>query len=264
MRRPAIRILFAAVVLAASPFAVSSPAHSTSPAPVTAARTNLILITLDTTRADHLGCYGAKNVETPALDRIAREGTLVENAIATAPLTLPAHASLLTGLYPAAHGARDNGDFRLSSSVKTLAGVLHEHGFATGAVVASVVLSKSQGLDRGFDSYDEPAQTPLRGGADHLRFQPIVDRKAAEVTTAALAAIDRWPDRRFFLWIHYYDPHEEYDPPEPFASRYRDRPYDGEIASVDAQIARLLDELTKRGLPSPPKLVEPLSLPCAK
>ncbi|MBZ5640068.1 MAG: sulfatase-like hydrolase/transferase, partial [Acidobacteriia bacterium] len=212
-------------------------------------RTNLLLVTLDTTRADRLGCYGYKRAETPRLDRLAAEGMLAEHAVAVAPLTLPSHVSILTGLYPPRHGVRDNADFRLPGVETTLAEHLKGQGYSTAAVVGSLVLSGSLGLDQGFDHYDEPGarRRPAVEGALAV-YRPIVERPASEVTDAAIAALDRIGGGPFFLWVHYYDPHHPYTPPPPYASRFADRPYDGEIAYADAELGRLLDDLKRRGL----------------
>ncbi|MCU0224421.1 MAG: sulfatase-like hydrolase/transferase [Acidobacteria bacterium] len=234
------------------------------PAPAPLAPPHLLVITLDTVRADRLGAYGHAAAATPRLDRLAREGALVEGAQAVAPLTLPAHASLFTGLYPPAHGVRDNADFVLPASVTTLAEVLAARGYRTAAVVGAAVLARTQGLDQGFASYDEPGMAPAekpsaaagKGAAGKspasATLRPIVERRASEVTDRALAALDRLasskPAGPFFLWVHYFDPHAEYAPPEPYRARFKSSPYDGEIAYVDAQLGRLLDALAAKGL----------------
>jgi arylsulfatase A-like enzyme/Flp pilus assembly protein TadD len=217
-------------------------------APSAPSRPNLLLITLDTTRADHLGCYGSKTAETPRLDRLAKEGLLVEHAIGVAPVTLPSHASILTGLYPPRHGVRDNADFRLPDSETTLAEHLRAHGYATEAVVGSIVLSGALGVQQGFEGYDEPRASAMGTGGAAAPVTRIVERSAAGVTDAAIGALDRVGTRPFFLWAHYYDPHQAYAPPEPYAQRFSGRLYDGEIAYMDAQIGRLLDDLERRDL----------------
>ncbi len=237
--------LAAAAILAAASCG-SGPSSTASPRP---ARPSLLLVTLDTTRADHLECYGGRGAETPNLDRIAREGVLAERSMAVAPLTLPSHASILTSLWPPRHGARDNADFRLPDSATTLAEHLKARGYATGAAVGTYILSAVFGVAQGFDTYDEPREkrTVDPKGA-MLGFRDIVQRPAAEVTDAALSALERIGSRPFFLWVHYYDPHADYLPPPPFADRFRGSPYDGEIAYTDAQLGRLLDALERRGL----------------
>ncbi|MGC8764136.1 MAG: sulfatase-like hydrolase/transferase [Acidobacteriota bacterium] len=201
---------------------------------------NLLLITLDTTRADHLGCYGDSRAKTPVLDRLAREGVLFENAQSHVPLTLPSHATILTGLLPSSLNLRVNG-LQLKKGVPTLATLLKEKGYATLAVVSSVILERERGLSPGFDLYDDRMTQPPRGGG------PPEERKAEEVTQAALEAA-RKARRPFFLWVHYYDPHYEYRPPEPFAKAFAESPYDGEIAFMDHEIGRLLEGLEKDGL----------------
>ncbi len=213
------------------------------------AQTNLLLITLDTTRADHLGCYGNATASTPNLDRIARDGALFENSIAVGSVTLPSHFSLLTGQYPPRHGVRLNGDVRPTDRGESLAGHLAQQGYSTAAVVSTYVLSADFGLAQGFDSYDEPREERTIAPAGHqFRHQPIVERPANESTDIALELLQHGTlPEPFFLWVHYYDPHADYEPPEPFAGQFAARLYDGEIAFVDNQIGRLLDRLGADG-----------------
>ncbi|MBZ5640498.1 MAG: sulfatase-like hydrolase/transferase [Acidobacteriia bacterium] len=207
---------------------------------------SLVLITLDTTRADHLGCYGDLNAATPRLDRLAAEGALAMRAVATAPLTLPSHASILTSLYPPSHGVRDNADFRLPDRETTIAVHLKSRGYRTAAVIGSGVLAATQGLARGFDLYDEPRAKPVATAG--LLYDVAAERTAAEVSDAAIAALPRLAPGPFFLWVHYFDPHVEYRPPSPFRERFATSPYDGEIAYMDAEIGRLIDAMESRGL----------------
>jgi arylsulfatase A-like enzyme/Tfp pilus assembly protein PilF len=199
---------------------------------------SILLISLDTTRADHLGCYGYRAASTPHIDRWADEGVVFEQALSPVPITLPAHASILTGLFAHRHGVRDNGIYGLPEGPETLPGRLAEAGYDTAAVVAAAVLDRQYGLDRGFGVYDDT----VSGG----RFE-IAERKAGEVTDRALS-VARGLTRPFFLFVHYFDPHSSYDPPAPFSSRYRSSPYDGEIAYVDQELGRLRRELTSLGL----------------
>ena len=199
---------------------------------------SILLISVDTTRADRLGCYGYPAASTPNLDRWADEGVVFENALTPVPITLPAHASILTGLLAHHHGVRDNGLYRLPEGPDTLAGRLSGAGYDTAAVVAAAVLDRQYGLDRGFGLYDDT----VSGG----RFE-IAERKAAHVTDRAVS-MARGLSRPFFLFVHYFDPHAQYDPPAPFSSRYRSSPYDGEIAYVDQQLGRLRRELASLGL----------------
>jgi arylsulfatase A-like enzyme/Tfp pilus assembly protein PilF len=200
---------------------------------------NLIVVTLDTTRADRIGCYGAKDVATPNLDGLAARGARFSRAVSPMPLTLPAHCTLFTGLLPGAHGVRDNGGFKLAPEHVTLAEVLKEHGFATGGFVSAFVLDHRWGIAQGFDTYfddfDLKQQEKLSMGD--------IQRPGNETLDHALAWIRGTKDRRFFAWIHLYDPHAPYDPPEPFKSRYPGRPYDGEIAWTDELVGRLLHAL---------------------
>lgn len=205
---------------------------------------HLLLVTLDTTRADRLGCYGHPGAETPTLDRLAAAGVRFATAYTSAPVTLPAHASILTGRYPPTHGVRDNGKFTLSDDALTLAEVLHDAGFRTGAFVSAVVLARMFGTAQGFEHYDDRAINTRV--ADH----GIQDRPANYTTDAAiewLSGLDLATER-IFLWIHYFDPHLPHDPPEPFRSRHGDL-YDAEIAFADAEIGRLLDYIGQLSAP---------------
>ena len=205
-------------------------------------RTNVLLITLDTTRADRLGCYGWKPAETPALDALAGQGTLYANALTPVPLTLPSHATLLTGLLPPEHGLRINGAGRLPADVPTLAERLAARGYLTAAFPASIVLAKGFGLDRGFQTYDDRMQPSADKLDPYSRENPgnVVCDRALDW----LAAHARRP---FFVWVHFYDPHQPYAPPEPYRGRHAD-PYDGELAFVDAQVGRLVAFIDGRGL----------------
>jgi choline-sulfatase len=203
----------------------------------------IVLITIDTLRADHLGCYGASAAATPVLDALAREGVLYEDTTSVAPVTLVAHATMLTGLIPPAHGVRSNGSFRLPAEVTTVAERLQGRGFATGAFVGSFVLSHEFGLDQGFDTYDDtlPRQKPGR------KFD-FAERRAGEVLGRAADWAISKKDRPFFLWAHLYDPHAPYDPPPPFDTSFAERPYDGEIASVDREIGKFLERMRGAGI----------------
>jgi arylsulfatase A-like enzyme len=201
----------------------------------------VVLVSIDTLRADHLGSYGAAFAHTPRLDALAAGGVRFATAIAPVPLTLPSHTTLLTGLDPPEHGVRHNGVFRLAEDVPTLAERLREAGFATAAFVAAYVLDRQFGLARGFDSYDDRTSR-AKFGRGILGF---AERPADQVVDAALEWLGSAPGR-FFLWVHLYDPHADYRPPPGFASAFAGRPYDGEIAFVDAQLGRLLAALEER------------------
>jgi arylsulfatase A-like enzyme/predicted Zn-dependent protease len=196
---------------------------------------SLLLITLDTTRADHLGPYGGPAAATPNLAALARDGALFEHVWAVAPTTLPAHVTLFTGEEPTRHGVRHNGVHALSDDATTLTEIVRRRGFATAAFVSSAVLERRYGLAQGFDVYDdEPTEARLELGRQ-------AERSAGETVDRALRWLDaRTVDQRFFLWVHLYDPHARYAPPRPYAETWRDRPYLGEIAYMDAELGRLL------------------------
>ena len=199
-------------------------------APPSRAGMPVILITLDTVRADHLGAYGGRNAISPAFDRWAARGILFEQAGTAAPLTLPAHATLLTGVLPPEHGLRVNGHGRLPSTIRTLAETFRDAGYRTGAFVSSTVLAPWHGLDRGFEVYD--AEMPAPG-----------ERTAAVTVERALAWLRTVQEEPFFVWVHLYDAHAPYRPPEPYRSLFRREPYDGELAFIDAEMGRFLDAL---------------------
>src|SRR5689334_13198998 len=220
-------------------------AHSEHPPARRApARDNVLLITIDTLRADHLGCYGYKKIQTPTIDALAREGVLFPMAISQVPLTLPSHAAILTGTYPFHNGLQDFTAPPLSDKFRTLAEAFHDHGYTTGAVVSSFVLDRSWGLARGFDYYDDHF-----AGSSYLKKNLAqVERRADASVGAAISWLTGHRTRPFFFWLHLYDPHSPYDPPEPFLSQYRQHPYDGEIAYADSQLARLIKWLKSAGL----------------
>ena len=198
----------------------------------------LVIITLDTTRADRLPAYGFGSLATPAIDGLTAHGAIFDDAMSVAPLTLPAHASLFTGLYPANHGVRENDSPALDRSHATLAGILRDRGFHTAAFVGSVVLHRDRGLSRGFEVYDD-------GSAEGV---PAPKRRqGSEVVDRARAWIDRLDDRPFFLWVHLYDVHAPQALPMDLRRAYGDR-YEGGIAYVDAQVGRVLEALERRHL----------------
>ena len=206
-------------------------------------RTSVVIITLDTTRVDRLSPYGLMNASMPALERLAREGVVFDQATSVAPLTLPAHTSLFTGLLPTKHLVRDNADAALGEEFVTLADILGGRGFRTGAFVGSIVLDAVRGLKQGFEHYDG---VDLSGAPPGSLASRARQRRGADVATAAI----RWlegVDGPFLLWMQLYDPHRPYDPPEPYRSAYNDA-YIGEIAYADAQIGRVLEALDRRGL----------------
>jgi choline-sulfatase len=205
---------------------------------------NLVIITLDTTRADRLSPYGLMNTSMPALERLAREGVVFDQASSVAPLTLPAHASLFTGLLPTKHQVRDNADRPLGDDHLTLAEILKQRGYRAGAFVGSVVLDPARGLAQGFERYDAVDLDRAPPGSLPSRAR---QRRGDEVAAAAIRWLEDVGDAPFFLWAHLYDPHRPYDPPEPYVTKYVD-PYVAEIGFADAQIGRLLHLLDARGL----------------
>lgn len=200
---------------------------------------SVVIITLDTTRADRLSPYGFMNVSLPHLERLAGEGVVFDQATSVAPMTLPAHASLFTGSLPPRHGVRDNADPALAGTHTTLAEVLKTRGFRTGAFVGSVVLDADRGLKQGFDEYgDVPAPSKNSPAARQRRADAVVDD--------ALRWMKQVAGSPYFLWVHLYDAHLPYEPPEPYASLYGHNPYVGEIAFADSQIGRLLAAIDAR------------------
>ncbi len=196
---------------------------------------NVLLITLDTTRADRIGCYGYGKAKTPNLDRLAQMGVKFENAYCQVPLTLPSHCTILTGTYPLYHGVRNNGNYKLSDKVETLAEILKSKGWKTSAFVASFSLDSRFGVDQGFEFYDDDM------GEERIKTF-LSERRAEKV----YSAFRRWyrgkGEGKWFSWVHFYDPHLPYDPPEPWRTELEDR-YDGEIAYMDEYVGKVVDEL---------------------
>jgi len=205
-------------------------------------RAPVILVSVDTLRADHLPAYGYREVDTPGLDALQKDSVVFDNAFSPVPLTLPAHTSLFTGLLPYQHGVRDNIGYRLSPKATTLASFLRQRGYSTGGAVSAFVLDHATGIAEGFDAYRDDVE--MRASAEALG---QVQRSGA-VTEELL---EKWiseqpPQEPLFAFLHLYEPHSPYDPPEPFKSRYAKRPYDGEIAAVDAVVGRFLGFLKSK------------------
>src|SRR5713101_7402311 len=205
---------------------------------------NVVLITIDTVRPDHLACYGYKLIETPHLDALAAAGVRFTNAYTPVPITLPAHSVMLTGTYPMRTGMHDFSGNRLNASQPTLATLLHERGYTTGAVLGSAVLDSRFGLNRGFDFY-----------YDHFDFSRLDEknidamiRPGNEVVNHALSWLEANRRKPFLLWVHLYDAHHPYNPPSPYREKYRTPLYDGGIAFVDAQVGRLVASLKAKGI----------------
>jgi arylsulfatase A-like enzyme/Flp pilus assembly protein TadD len=236
-----VQTLTSFFLLSAVSWAAAAPSKAAVARP---AGTNVLLITVDTVRADHIGVYGFKQSATPTIDALARDGVLFERAYSQVPLTLASHTSLLTGTYPFHNGVQDFTGQPLTPDIRSIAQSLKANGYDTAAIVSSYVLDRSWGLDRGFDLYYDVFQ-----GSSFLENDPgLVERKAGASVDQALKWL-RTPRRKpFFLWLHLYDPHSGYDPPEPFRTRFADSPYDGEIAYADSQLARLVAYLKQQGL----------------
>jgi arylsulfatase A-like enzyme/Tfp pilus assembly protein PilF len=200
------------------------------------------VISVDTLRADRLPAYGYRAVETPHVDALRRDGVLFENAYSNVPLTLPSHAALFTGLLPPANGVRDNLGYRLGEGPATLAGFLKTHGYTTGGAVSSIVLARTTGIARGFDFYDDDVEpTTINQSLGR------VQRDGAEAARRLAAWVGETGERPFFAFLHLYEPHSPYEPPEPYKSRYA-QPYDGEVARADEIVGDFLSPLRDRGL----------------
>ncbi len=222
------------IILAVSPSQAASPNQPP----------NVLFITIDTLRADHLGCYGYRKIETPNIDRLAAEGVRFTRAYTPVPVTLPAHAVMFTGSYPMRTGMHDFSGNRLSPGQPTLASLLRNQGYATAGIVGSAVLDSRFGLNQGFDFY-----------YDHFDFSRLdetnldaMERRGDEVVNQSLAWLRQNHRKRFFLWVHLFDPHHPYRPPPPYNARYKAQPYDGEIAFDDEQVGRLVEFLKKNNL----------------
>jgi arylsulfatase A-like enzyme/Flp pilus assembly protein TadD len=204
---------------------------------------NLVLVSTDTLRADYVGCYGKRAVRTPVIDGLARQGVLFRQAVSPVPITLASHASMLTGLNPPGHGVRSNGFFRLRAETGTLASMLKRQGYVTGAAVGAFVLDAKFGLNQGFDTYNDD----MTRGEHQLSFG-FPERRAEQVNAEAIEWLRQHAREKFFLFVHYFDPHFPYAPPPPWNEQYKTNPYEGEIAYVDSQLGRLLAALDELGL----------------
>lgn len=241
MKSARISALWVATILCAS-WAFSQSSRVTArKAP---SKADILLITIDTVRADHVGVYGFNHAETPTIDGLAHAGVLFENAYSQVPLTLASHTSLLTGTYPFHNGVQDFTGNPLAPNIRTVAQALQAQGYDTAAVVSSYVLDRSWGLNRGFNLYYDVFK-----GSSFLENDPgLVERKAGGSVDEALKWVRRPRSKPFFLWLHLYDPHSGYEPPEPFRTRFASSPYDGEIAYADHELGRMIAYLKQRGL----------------
>ncbi len=202
---------------------------------------NVLLISIDTCRADHLSCYGYPQKTTPNIDALAEEAVLFENAITPVPQTLPGHSSMLTGTIPPYHGVHDNNGYQLTESNITLAEILNENGFSTAGFISAFVLDSQFGIDQGFETYNDRFKEKLNSNG-------IDERRAEETSSLAMKWLDEHKAEPFFLFLHYFDPHMKYDPPEPFVSEFSDNLYAGEIAYTDYWIGKVIDKLKETGL----------------
>jgi len=234
-RNCSLCLVIGVVALACS---LDSPGSATGPG---TDQPSILLISLDTTRADRLGIE-SNQVETPQLSSLAARGLLFSHAYSTTPTTLPSHASMLTGLYPKDHGIRENGR-RVGEELELLSSLVQEKGYTTAAFVSGFPLASEFGLDRGFDHYDDDF------GQDR------VERNAGQTTDRALSFLEQHPAEPLLLWVHYFDPHDPYEPPEPFSSQYETNPYLGEIAYMDRELGRLIAGFEERFRSGPWKIL---------
>lgn len=220
---------------------VFSSAFLGGPIPKAKNKLNVLLITIDTLRADRLSCYGSQNPKTPNIDALADRGMLFERAFANTSTTLPSHANILLGVTPNYHGVHENLNFVVNEKLLTLAEHLRNSGYATGAFVGAYPLDSRFGLAQGFDTYDDHY---IR---THTKIFASLERSAEDVIKGAL----EWLEGRkspWFLWIHCWDPHTPYEPPEPFKTQYKEHPYEGEVAYVDLALGKLLDHMKENSL----------------
>jgi arylsulfatase A-like enzyme len=203
-------------------------------------RPNLLLVTIDTLRADHVGAYGDAAARTPSLDALAARGVRFAQAQSPVPMTGPSHATILTGLYPPVHGVRDNVVFSLDPRHQGLATLLKGQGYRTAAFVGAYPVAAAFGFRQGFDTFSEDFKdSPIPGAG--------AQRPAGDVVDATLGWLATPADAPFFVWMHLYDPHAPYDPPEPYRTQFAGHPYDGEIAYTDAQLGRVFEWLRSSG-----------------
>jgi arylsulfatase A-like enzyme/Flp pilus assembly protein TadD len=231
-------IFFFLVAAAALTFVISTPRKKI----VKDSSLNVLLVTLDTTRADKLGCYGYSGAKTPNLDFLAANGVQFLNAYCHVPLTCPSHCSILTGTYPVYHQVRNNGSYYLTPELQTLTEALKKSGLKTSAFVSSFTVDSRFGLDQGFDVYDDLL-------SPDMTFKALNSERRAD---AVYASFSRWLDENradpFFSWVHFFDPHIPYDPPSHYREEFRDNPYDGEIAYMDFYIGKILEKLREHDL----------------
>src|SRR3954470_3800474 len=207
---------------------------------------NILLVTIDTLRADAIGASGNATASTPWIDRLAAGGVRFDQAHASTVVTLPSHANILSGVYPFRHGVRENAGFRFPETTETLATLLRARGYRTGAFVSAFPLDARFGLARGFDVYDDrfpKNETSLAFRVPERRAPDAIAAALAWITGGATGTAADGVRAPWFAWVHLYEPHFPYAPPEPYASRYRDRPYFGEVAAADAALQPLLQRV---------------------
>ena len=235
------------IILASLLFSLASQSFVSVQKPASRSRSNVILLTIDTLRADHLGCYGYKQIQTPNIDKLAAAGARFTTVVAQVPMTFPSHCSILTGTYPMFHKVRDNMGYQLEDSKTTLAEILKPNGYQTGAFVGAYILHSRFGLKQGFDFYYDHFEPWKNSGG--ITDPTQLEHRGEEVMNQAIQWLGGVSQKApFFAWVHLYDPHDPYEPPEPFKSQYKSRPYDGEIAYVDQQIGRLVSFLHNKEL----------------
>lgn len=230
------------IIICSAIFSLSLPLFPSSPKKVKKDENlNVLLLTIDTIRADRVG-YAGFDIETPNLDYLASKGAAFMDAVCQVPLTLPSHVSILTGTNPPFHKIRNNSPYYVSQDLTTLAEILKEKGWATAAFVGAFVLDSRFGLDQGFDLYDDQFETP-----EYLKpYEP--QRLAEDVYDSSARWLNENYQKKFFIWVHYYDPHDPYTPPSPFKERYKTSPYEGEIAYTDVYVGKLVDILKNKGI----------------
>lgn len=203
---------------------------------------NVLLVTMDTTRADRLGCYGYSRANTPSIDYLAENGVRFLTAYSPVPLTCPSHCSIMTGTYPVYHQVRNNGTYYLAPELQTLAEVMKKNGLKTSAFVASFTVDSRFGLDQGFDVYDDQF-------APDQAFKALNSERRADAVYASFSGwLDENKEDQFFAWVHFFDPHIPYDPPSHYGEEFQDNPYDGEIAFMDFYIGKIVEKLRDTGL----------------
>jgi len=204
---------------------------------------NILVITLDTTRADRIGAYGYTRAETPNIDKLAREGVLFEDAFSSVPITLPSHCSIFTGTSVLYHKVKNNGTYFLPGEVETLAEILKRRGFDTSAFISSFTLDSRFGLEQGFDIYNDDVAKKDAGVKAYAS-----ERQAGAVFRDFSQWFEQHYGKRFFCWVHFYDPHMPYEPPEPYRTRFKTNRYDGEIAYMDENVGRIISLLKSKGV----------------